>query len=716
MHIRILSIALCLLLSNQSFAQDQLLTMKDAIVGYHLYPRGLNQLQWADDNHYSYQDTLNGEQILKLVETDATNNGSTKVITFDDVQNAVVNANADSLKRLPRVRWTDKNTFRFYHDKAYYAYSVGEKSASKILNYEPGTMEHADIEWKSKNISYVKGDNLWVNDHQVTTDGGNGIVYAQSVHRSEFGITHGMFWSDNGEKLAFYRMDESMVTEYPLYNLDQKPATPKQIRYPVAGDPSHHVTVGVYNPTDKSVVYLKTGGPKEQYLTNVSWGPKADYVYIAVVNREQNHMWLKQYDAKTGDFIKTLFEEANEKYVEPEHGLTFVPGKEDQFIWWSERDGYNHLYLYNTDGELLRQLTKGPWVVTQFHGFSGDGKLFFISGTKESPINRDLYAVSFKKSKKITRLTQNEGTHRITSSPNNERFIDNFSSTITPREVRVFSESGTSLGTLKSADNPLKDYKLGAMTIGTLKANDGSTDLYYRLFKPVDFDPNKKYPVVVYLYNGPHAQLINNTWLGGANLWYHYMAQQGFVVFTIDGRGSANRGFEFESAIHRQAGTLEMQDQLTGVEFLKSHAWVDSNRMGIHGWSYGGFMTTSMMTRQPGTFQVGVAGGPVIDWRYYEIMYTERYMDTPEENPEGYKNNNLLNYVDKLEGKLLMIHGGQDDVVLWQHSLMYLQKNIKSGNANLDYFVYPHHPHNVGGMDRVHLYQKVTDYLMLHLK
>ncbi len=716
MLIRILSIAICLLVSAEVFSQDKMLTMKDAITGYHLYPRGLNQLQWADDDHYSYQDTLNGEKILKLVQIDRTNNGLTKIITLDNIQKAVVAAGGDSLKRIPRVRWTSNNTFRFYHNQAYYQYMVGEQTASKLMDYHPGEMGHADIEWKSKNISYVKDDNLYVNDHQITNDGGNGIVYGQSVHRSEFGITHGMFWSDQGEKLAFYRMDESMVTEYPLYTLGDKPATAKMIRYPVSGDPSHHVTIGVYNPADKSVIYLKTGEPKEQYLTNVSWGPNANYVYIAVVNREQNHMWLKQYDAKTGDFVKTLFEETNDKYVEPEHGLTFVPGQDDQFVWWSERDGFNHLYLYNTDGELIRQLTEGDWVVTQFHGFSDDGKLFFISGTKESPINRDLYAVSFKKSKKITRLTQNEGTHRITPSPNNERFIDNFSSTITPREVRVLSESGSSLGTLKSSGNTLKDYKLGAMTIGTLKANDGTTDLYYRLFKPVDFDPNKKYPVVVYLYNGPHAQLVNNTWLGGANLWYHYMAQQGFVVFTIDGRGSANRGFEFESAIHRQAGTLEMQDQLTGVEFLKGLPWVDSSRMGIHGWSYGGFMTTSMMTRQPGTFKVGVAGGPVIDWGYYEIMYTERYMDTPEENPEGYKANNLLNYVDKLEGKLLMIHGGQDDVVLWQHSLMYLKKNIKSGNANLDYFVYPHHPHNVGGMDRVHLYQKVTDYLMLYLK
>lgn len=696
-------------------AQDKMLSMRDAIVGYHLYPGGLSQLQWANDQSYAYIDTLDGEDVIKLVETDETNNGITKVITLSDITNAVVAAGSDSLKRLPRFHWTSGNTFRFFNKDAYYEYNVGDHTAKKLLDYSPNEMQHADIEWTSNNIAYVKDDNLWVNGKQLTTDGGNGIVYGQSVHRSEFGITGGTFWSGDGNKLAFYRMDESMVTEYPLYDLSHKPATANNIRYPVAGDPSHHVTVGVYNVKTGSITYLKTGEPKEQYLTNVSWGPDGNYIYIAVVNRGQDHMWLKKFDAATGKFVKTLFEETNEKYVEPEHPLTFVKGHPDQFVWWSERDGYNHLYLYDTSGTLVRQLTEGPWVVTDFHGFSDDGKWFFITATKESPLNRDFYMVSFKKSKKIKRITMNEGTHRVVPSPNNINFIDHFSSTITPGETRLIGEAGNMRGIIHSSDNPLSDYKLGAMQIGTLKADDG-TDLYYRVFKPVDFDPNKKYPVVVYLYNGPHVQLVRNTWLGGANLWYQYLAQQGFVVFTIDGRGSDNRGFAFESAVHRQMGTLEMQDQLAGVAWLKQQPWVDADRMGIHGWSYGGFMTTSMMTRQPGTFKVGVAGGPVINWKYYEIMYTERYMDSPEENPEGYDNNNLLNYVDKLEGKLLMIHGGQDDVVLWQHSLMYLQKNIQSGNTNLDYFVYPHHPHNVRGIDRVHLYQKVTDYLTLYLK
>jgi dipeptidyl-peptidase 4 len=714
---RIALFLIALLVSSAGIAQDKMLTMKDAIAGYHLYPSGLRQLQWVGDNLYSYIDTVDGEKVIAIFEIESTNNGISSHITSNDIQTALLAIGADSLSTLPRgVKWTSNNQFRFYHKSQYFRYDRVNKTAKKLLDYEPKEMSHSDISWKSKDVAYVKENNLWVNQTQVTTDGGKGIVYAEAVHRSEFGITNGTFWSDDGRQLAFYRMDESMVTEYPLYQLDSKPATTESIRYPVAGDKSHHVTVGIYNVKNNTTIYLKTGEPKEQYLTNVSWGPNGNYVYIAVVNRGQNHMWLNQYDAKTGEFVKTLFEEKHDKYVEPEHQLTFIKDAPDQFIWWSERDGYTHLYLYNTDGKMIRELTKGSWEVISFHGFSEDKKSFYITATKESPINRDFYEVNFNSCKKMKRITSNEGTHRITPSPNNRNFLDDFASTITPREIRLLGNGGQNLGVLKSVENPLKDYKLGQMTIGTIKANDGETDLYYRLFKPIDFDETKKYPVVVYLYNGPHAQMINNRWLGGANLWFQYMAQQGFVVFTIDGRGSANRGIEFENAIFRECGTVEMDDQLSGVEFLKKQPWVDASRMGIHGWSYGGFMTTSLMTRKPGTFQVGVAGGPVIDWRYYEIMYTERYMDTPEENPEGYKENNLLNYVDQLEGKLLMIHGGQDNVVLWQHSLMYLKKNIQSGNANLDYFVYPHHEHNVRGMDRVHLYQKVTDYFMLHLK
>jgi dipeptidyl-peptidase 4 len=312
-------------------------------------------------------------------------------------------------------------------------------------------------------------------------------------------------------------------------------------------------------------------------------------------------------------------------------------------------------------------------------------------------------------------LSQGSGTHSAKLSPNGNYIIDTYSSQVTPRKIWVINnKDGKVAQTLLTSKNPVADYALGEVTIFPIKADDG-TDLYTRMITPPNFDKNKKYPVVVYVYGGPHLQLVTNSWLGGANLWMQLMAQKGYIVFTLDPRGTSGRGLEFEQETFRQLGTVEIADQLRGVEYLKSLPYVDADRMGIHGWSFGGFMTTSMMLKSPDTFKVGVAGGPVIDWNYYEIMYTERYMDSPEQNPEGYKNANLLNYVKNLKGKLLMIHGTVDDVVVWQHSLAFIKKAVDEGIL-LDYFVYPGHPHNVIGKDRVHLMRKVTQYLDDNLK
>jgi dipeptidyl-peptidase-4 len=715
---KILVILFSIGVSLTGLAQEKMLTLQDAILGYHLYPKGLEQLQFAGNSHYVHVVDSDGEKKAQVVEIEEKGLGAIRMYSLDNVNEILHAQKRDSIKSWPRMKWLDNYSFRFYSKGEMLKIHLADKTVEKIIGYDPAVMGNPDFRYEEKKAAYTFENNLYILDGedtiQITQDGKDGLVYGQAVHRYEFGITKGTFWSSDASKLAFYRMDESMVTEYPLYALQSKPATHKNIRYPVAGDPSHHVTVGVYDVNNGKTIYLKTGEPKDQYLTNVSWGPNGKFLYIAVVNRDQNHMWLKQYDAQTGDFVKTLFEETNAKYVEPEHELTFLKSNPEQFIWWSERDGYNHLYLYHVDGTLIRQLTQGKFVVTDFLGFDLKEEKFFFRSTQESPIERHLYCASLKGGK-AKKLTNGAGTHSLTHTKDMAFFLDNFSSTVVPRKNLLINMDGVPLSELFSAENPLEEYKTGEMTLGTIKSDEG-TDLYYRLFKPVDFDPKKKYPVVVYLYNGPHVQLVNNTWLGGANLWYTYLTQKGFVVFTIDGRGSANRGFHFESSVHRQLGELEMKDQLTGLDWLKKKSWVDGERVGIHGWSFGGFMTTSLLCKHPDVFKVGVAGGPVIDWHYYEIMYTERYMDSPEQNADGYAQANLLNHLDSLRTPLLMIHGAQDDVVLWQHSLMFLEKAIKQNNTYLDYYVYPHHPHNVRGRDRLHLYGKVTEYLVRELK
>ena len=502
-----------------------------------------------------------------------------------------------------------------------------------------------------------------------------------------------------------------MVTNYPLVDIDKRVAEVENTRYPMAGMTSEEVTLGVYDLKKQVTIFMKTGEPVDQYLTSISWAPDNQSIYIGVLNRDQNHLKLNQYDASTGDFIQTLFEEKHDKYVEPEHPMYFNPNNPEQFIWMSERDGYDHLYLYNTSGELIKQLTSGKWVVTGFEGFF-DNDLVYFTSTKESPMQQNIYSVSLEGGD-IKRVSPDHGSHTANVSKSGKYVIDSYSNTDHGRRYVVLNAKGKELRTIKEENKILDDYKLGEMEMLTLKAEDG-TDLYCRLIKPIDFDASKKYPVIVYVYGGPHAQLVTDSWLGGAGLFLNFLAQQGFVVFTVDNRGSANRGRDFEQAIFRNLGDAEIADQMTGVEYLKTLPFVDADRIGVNGWSYGGFMTTSLMVRQPETFKVGVCGGPVIDWQYYEVMYGERYMDTPETNPEGYKKSNVLEYVDNLEGKLLVIHGTSDPTVVWQHSLLLVQEAIKKGKL-MDYFVYPGHGHGVRGADRVHLNKNMFTYFKENL-
>lgn len=713
-----LIISLFIFAIDLSFAQSKMLTMEEAVVKQKttLAPARLKQLAWIKNSDtYYYIDNKNSEDIL--VTGTAEGNALKDVVSLSQLNSALANASEKQVKSFPFIRWKNNDQFTFESEKKLMLYDLKTKKANAVSQKEfLNEAEHKDIADKTDYMAYTIKNNLFVFDGTnqliVTNEQNENIVNGQSVHRDEFGITKGTYWSPSGTLLAFYRMDQTMVTDYPIIDWTAKPAANTNIKYPMAGEKSHEVTVGIYSVSSGNTVFIKTGEPKEQYLTNIAWSPDEQHLYIAVLNREQNHLWLNSYSTVTGLFEKTLFEETHNKYVHPMHPLVFVPNNPSQFIWQSERDGFNHLYLYDISGKLQKQLTKGKWIVTDLAGFDPKGSKAFYSSTAESGITRNFYSVDLKKGS-IARLTSNNGTHTITLNTKGTYFLDHYQSTETPRTIYLKSSNGKSSKTIFDAPNPIKDYKLGKMTIFTLKSESGD-DLYCRLFKPVDFDSTKKYPTIVYLYNGPGAQMINNTWNGGGDLWFQYMAERGFVVFTIDGRGSANRGLAFEQAIFRHVGVNEMKDQLVGIEYLKSQKYVDSNRMGLFGWSYGGFMTTSIMTRYPDIFKAAVAGGPVIDWQYYEIMYTERYMDTPQENPDGYKESRTIDYIDNLKGKLLIIHGTQDPVVVWQHSLMFLKACVDK-KKQVDYFVYPGHEHNVLGKDREHLYQKVTDYFMQNL-
>ena len=600
---------------------------------------------------------------------------------------------------------------------------------SKIIVWrqQADKQEHAEWSPASRAVAFVRDHNLYILDRdnhltQVTTDGSRELVYAQSVHRNEFGIDKGTFWSPDGHQLAFYRMDQSMVTDYPQVNIFQREATYEPDKYPMAGETSHNVTIGVYNVDTHSTVYLQTPkadptnlqDPTAVYFTNLQWSPDGRSIYLFELNRDQNDCRLVAYDAATGQRQRELYRETSDKYVEPLHPITFLPWDQNQFILQSQRDGYNHLYLYRTDGTFVRQLTQGPFVVMQIVGFNEKDQTVIVATNEASPIQRNLYAVKVKNGKR-TALDNGRGYHHATLSATGRYLVDNYQEPTVPRIINAVDTHQPAAVNLFTAPDPWEDCKQPTFESGTLKADDGQTDLYYRIVKPIDFDPTKQYPTIVYVYGGPHAHCVDATWHYMSRGWESYMATLGYVLFIIDNRGSENRGRDFEQATFRQLGQVEMRDQMTGIQYLKTLPYVDTERIGVHGWSFGGFMTISLMTNHNDVFKVGVAGGPVIDWRWYEVMYGERYMDTPQDNPEGYEKTSLLNQASNLKGKLQIITGYNDDTVVPQHCLSFIAACIQAGTQP-DFMVYPGEPHNMRGRQSYHLHQRITQYFEDYLK
>ncbi|MBB6276175.1 S9 family peptidase [Porphyromonas circumdentaria] len=702
-----------------------LYTLEDVTMGGRtfldrFYPQYKNRLQWIGDRAIYVE----GESIL-LIEG---KKGTKELLTLKEIRRIIpheeVFEKSTFFPMFRPIKGYD-NWIGLSSPTGYYIVDVKSKSLVRSFNFlpaegvEPYTLLELSPDATHALLRSSKGELLITSalnsstTHRpsfelVACNESDTILYGEAVHQREFGIEKGVFWSPDGSKLAFYRMDQSMVAPYPIVTIMEKKAQIAPLRYPMAGDPSHHVTLGIYDLATRKITYMKTGGDPEHYLTNIAWAPDAKSIFMAEINRAQTRSDVNQYDVATGNRIKNIFTEEDSKYIEPSHPMVFLPGSDKEFIWLSRADGFNHIYCGNITNGKLRQVTSGAWEVLAFKGFDKEGKTLFFEATKASPLETRLYSVRLDGSK-LTDLTPDKGVHHTQFNASFTSFIDTYSSTTVPRNIVLRSTSGKVVHSILTAPDPTKEYRMPKIELGSITSKDGSTELYYRLIKPLDFDANKKYPVIVYVYGGPHAQLVTNSWMGGARGWDIYMAQKGYIVFTLDNRGSANRGRDFEQVIHRQVGTVEMEDQMQGVDFLLSHNWVDRDRIGVYGWSFGGFMTTNLMLTHPDVFKVGVAGGPVMDWSRYEIMYGERYNDTPNENPEGYKANNLTLRAKDLKGRLLLIHGAVDPVVVWQHAQAFVEQAIKA-RTYPDCMYYPTHEHNVTGPDRVHLNTTIARY------
>ncbi|MEX1190095.1 MAG: DPP IV N-terminal domain-containing protein [Bacteroidia bacterium] len=686
-----------------SIAQE-LLSIDDIFKRADLNPKYQRGIDWIpNSNNYCFS---NDDRSLYL----SFNVSGNKVDTLFRPEDLL-----SGLKKIPSIHWIDKSRITFEDKGITYFYNLDDKKGV-YKKWEQNDAESIELHDNSENIAYVKDKNLFIYSKgkslQISKDGGQGIVYASAVHRQEFGITKGTFWSPSGDKLAFYRMDESMVTDYPLVSLESSPAKETPFKYPMAGQTSHQVSLGVYDIISGKTIYVKTEGPDDHYLTNIAWSPDEKFILIAELNRDQNKMKLNQYAVSDGSFVKTLFIEEDPQWVEPENPALFVNGFKDQFLWQSERNGFNHLYLCNLDGKMIRHFDIGKEVVTEVLGMDPAGNSVFVMVTANSGLDRQCLRIDLNG--KSQTISQGSGVHSMSWNSMFSYYIDTFTNLETPGKVSLNDSKGAEIKVISEASDPIAMQALPKPVLVQVKAKDG-TVLNGRLFKPLNIKEGKQYPVIIYVYGGPHAQMVTNRWLGGGNLWMSWMASQGFGVFTLDNRGSADRGLEFEQVIHNQLGVAEMEDQMLGVDYLKSLKWVDQGRIGVHGWSFGGFMTTSLLCKYPGVFKAGVAGGPVIDWKLYEVMYTERYMDTPATNSEGYEQANLLNVAKDLKDRLMLIHGTIDNVVVWQHSQLMVKACVDN-DVLIDYMIYPGHEHNVRGKDRLHLYKTISRHLMENLE
>ncbi len=610
--------------------------------------------------------------------------------------------------------WIDPDQVRVEHRGEVLHWRIGDEAARRVLfavtGGEPTASAYAPGDQRA---AHVVRHQLWVTQgdgrqRQISWDGSPDIVYGGAAHRAEFGIRDGLWWDDSGRRLAFSREDQRPIEPFPYADVAAHPPAAVAGRYPMAGRAHASVSIGVYDSADGSLHYLEHDPDDDVYWTNVTFSADGAHVFVALVSRGQDHMQLVRFDAATGARGPVLFEERDPEWVEPELGPIAVPGTAGDFLWRSPRNGYHHLYHYRGDGGLVGAVTGGEFDVRAVLGVSGSGasaRVLYLASTTD-PLDQHLWSVPIGGGTP-TQCTTARGWHEATVSDDGQWAIARHSNLDDPGGVQLVSTAGAAATTLVTAADPFAGRVVGGRRFFRLDAADG-TPMHGLLLQPGAPQPDRKHPILHYVYGGPHSQLVRDAWLGGASPWLHYMAMRGYIVLILDNRGTGNRGIEFAQTVFRRLSALEVEDQSAALAWANQLPYADPDRVGVHGWSYGGYMTLALMTRTR-SYRCGVAGAPVTDWAQYETGYTERYMDTPAENPDGYANASVIDRAADLHGRLLLVHGTDDKTVMWSHPMRFLDACIEH-DVLVDFMAYPMAQHGLRGADRRHFYRLMTRF------
>ena len=627
----------------------------------------------------------------------------------------------DSSEKMILLACNSNKIFRHSFTADYYLYDIATKQLTKLFDFQ---VQEPTFSPDGKKIAYAKENNLYVYDlaskksTPITSDGKrNSIINGITdwVYEEEFAFVKAFDWSKDSKKVAYIRFDETKVPEFSMsmFHKELYP-TIQTFKYPKAGEKNSVVSLHIYDVNTTGTKEVNLGNYSDFYIARMQWTNDANVLSAQVLNRHQDNLDLLFIDGNSGT-TKVVLNEKDKAYVDVTDNLTFL--KDNSFIWTSEKDGFNHIYLYDKTGKLKNQVTKGKWEVTSYYGFDEKNKTVFYQSTENGSINRDVYRINLAGKNKL-RLSQNTGTNVATFSPNFQYYINTFSSASLPTIYSLNeAKSGKQIQVIENNEalaSKVKGYNLPSKEFFVLKTDKGN-ELNAWMIKPKDFDPTKKYPVFMFQYSGPGSQQVVNQWGSSNEYWFMMLTQQGYIVACVDGRGTGYKGADFKKCTQKELGKYEVEDQIDAAKVIGNYTFVDKSRIGIFGWSYGGFMASNCILKGNDVFKMAIAVAPVTNWRFYDSVYTERYMQTPQENPSGYDENSPINHVDKLKGKFLLIHGSGDDNVHVQNSMQMMEALIQA-NKQFDSQIYPDKDHGIsGGKTRIQLYTKMTNFIKENL-